>query len=218
MVWNPTTETDDLSLEDDRGNRYSLSHGATWRPHREEVPEASWFPLISQTLSFEPLLPLARRVSLHVPAVELFLAGPISFDVWVPEGVEMQPRSEPPWPASEPWAVDVPLDVGGYHMQLSQARLEGINNSTSLVFVLEGPADRPDSPWLTGLRPTAIVVPDGRSRDLAYASRFGQAGTIFDLVDPDTGVVLPGRYHFELDGITVAVPGPWQLSWELQDR
>jgi hypothetical protein len=60
MSWNPTTETDDLYLEDDRGNRYSFSYGATWRPRPEEVPEASWFPLISQTLNFEPLHPLVH--------------------------------------------------------------------------------------------------------------------------------------------------------------
>jgi hypothetical protein len=29
--------------------------------------------------------------------------------------------------------------------------------------------------------------------------------------------MLPGRYHFEREGVTVAVPGPWKLSWELQD-
>jgi hypothetical protein len=215
MSWNPTTETDDLYLEDDLGKRYSLSHGATWRPRREEVPEASWFPLISQTLSFEPLQPLARRVSLHVPAVELLLEGSISFDVWVPEGVEMQPRSEPPWPASEPWAVDVPLDLAGYRLHLASARLEGINNTTSLVLIPAEPADPTTGPWLTGLRPASIVAPSGRPLDLTYATRFGHTGTLFDLADPDTGALLPGRYRFELKGITVAVPGPWDLRWHL---
>jgi hypothetical protein len=215
MVWNPTTETDDLYLEDDRGNRYSLSYGAAWRPRREEVPEASWFPPISQTLSFEPLQPLAWRVTLHVPAVELLLEGSINFDVWVPEGVEMQPRSEPPWPASEPWAVDVPLDLAGYRLHLASARLEGINSTTSLALIPADTADATTGPWLTGLHPASIVAPNGLPLDLTYATRFGHTGTLFDLADPDTGAVLPGRYHFELEGITVAVPGPWELRWNL---
>lgn len=215
MVWNPTTETDDLYLGDDRGNRYSLSHGATWRPRPEEILEAPGLPLISQTLSFERLQPLARRVTLHVPAVELFLEGSISFDVWVPEGVEMQPRSEPPWPASEPWAVDVPLDLAGYRLHLASARLEGINSTTSLALIPADAAEATTGPWLTGLHPASIVAPNGRPLDLTYATRFGHTGTLFDLADPDTGALLPGRYHFELEGITVAVPGPWDLRWHL---
>jgi hypothetical protein len=215
MVWNPTTETDDLYLGDDRGNRYSLSHGATWRPRPEEILEAPGLPLISQTLSFERLQPLARRVTLHVPAVELFLEGSISFDVWVPEGMEMQPRSEPPWPASEPWPVDVPLDLAGYRLHLASAHLEGINSTTSLALIPADAAEATTGPWLTGLHPASIVAPNGRPLDLTYATRFGHTGTLFDLADPDTGALLPGRYHFELQGITVAVPGPWDLRWHL---
>ena len=217
---NPAEEENGLYLEDNRSRRYERSDGITWRPDPKEASALlalSARPTAddSATLSFQPLDPLSRQATLHVPALELLVVGHVAFDVTVHEGVEMLPREEPPWPASDPWAIDVPLDVGSYHVHLSQAQLEGINNSTSLVFVLEGLADRPDGPWLTGLRPTAIVAPDGRSLDVAYASRFGQAGTIFDLADPDTGAVLPGRYHFELEGITVAVPGPWELRWSL---
>ena len=217
---NPTQEENGLYLEDNRSRRYERSDGITWQPDPEEASAPLALSArppfdVSPTLSFQSLDPLARRATLHVPALELFVAGYIAFNVTVPEGVEMQAREEPPWSASEPWTLEIPVEMGGYHLQLSQACLEGINDSTSLVLIPEGPEDRPGGPWLTGVRPTAIVVPDGQSLDVAYASRFGQAGSIFDLADPDTGVVLPGRYHFELDGITVAVPGPWELSWDL---
>ena len=217
---NPTQEENGLYLEDNQSRRYERSDGITWRPDPEEASALLALSArppfdVSPTLSFQSLDPLARRATLHVPALELFVAGHIAFNVTVPEGVEMQAREEPPWSASEPWTLEIPVEMGGYHLQLSQACLEGINDSTSLVLIPEGPEDRPGGPWLTGVRPTAIVVPDGQSLDVAYASRFGQAGTIFDLADPDTGVVLPGRYRFELDGITVAVPGPWKLSWDL---
>jgi len=59
------------------------------------------------------------------------------------------------------------------------------------------------------------VAPYGRPLDLTYASRFGQTGTLFDLADPDTDVVLSGRYRFELKGLTMAVSAPWALSWNL---
>jgi hypothetical protein len=212
LGWNASTRSNDLYLADDRGRRYGQSDGITWRPGGEP-PSAFPGPQISPTLNFEPLDPLARRATLHVPALELYVTEHLAFDVTVPEGIELKPREEPFPPSSEPWAVDVALDAGGYHLRLSQARLEGFNDTTSLALVPEGPGDRPGGPWLTGLRPTAIVAPDGRSLDLAYASRFGQAGTVFDLTDPGTGVVLPGRYHFEVEAVTVAVPGPWDLTW-----
>ncbi len=211
--WNPATKSSDLYLADERGRRYELSRVA-WRPGGEEpwtLPDSQ----NSSTLTFEPLDPLARRATLHVPGLEVFVVTHFAFDVTVPEGVAMQARDEPPWSASETWALDIPIEVDGYHLRLSQARLEGLNDSTSLALIPEGPGDRPGGPWLIGLRPAAIVAPDGRSLDLAYASRFGQAGTIFDLSDPESGAVLPGRYHFELEGVIVAVAGPWELSWKL---
>jgi len=127
--------------------------------------------------------------------------------------VEMQPRSEPPWPASEPWAVDVPLDLAGYRLHLASARLEGINNTTSLVLIPAEPADPTAGAWLTGLRLSSIVGPDGQPLDRSYAARFDYSGLSFDLADPSTGVALRGCYHFEVEGVTVAVSGPWTLSW-----
>jgi hypothetical protein len=51
--------------------------------------------------------------------------------------------------------------------------------------------------------------------DLAHAAPYGRTNYVFDLSDPQTGAVQPGRYHFELDGMTVVVPGPWELTWDL---
>jgi hypothetical protein len=62
---------------------------------------------------------------------------------------------------------------------------------------------------------TSIVAPYGRTLVRIYANRPDRSDVSFDLADPDTGVVLPGRYHTELEGITVAVPGPWELRWKL---
>jgi hypothetical protein len=70
---------------------------------------------------------------------------------------------------------------------------------------------------LCDLCPDSIVAPNGRSLDPGYTSRFGQVGTSFDLTDPDTGAMLPGSYHFEFEGITVAGLGPWELTWDLRE-
>ena len=64
------------------------------------------------------------------------------------------------------------------------------------------------------------IAVDGRSKheialDLAHAAPYGRTNYVFDLSDPQTGAVLPGRYHFALDGMIVAVPGPWVLSWNM---
>ena len=55
-------------------------------------------------------------------------------------------------------------------------------------------------------------------RPSADFTRLDRSDVSFDLADPDTGAVLPGRYHFELEGITVAMPGPWELTWNLGER
>ena len=40
----------------------------------------------------------------------------------------------------------------------------------------------------------------------------------FGVLDPETRTVQPGRYHAELDGVTVAVQGPWKLAWRKERR
>ena len=70
------------------------------------------------------------------------------------------------------------------------------------------------------------LTPDERAVDLTSAfSHAGpgeeagglyQARLAFDVVDPGTGTVRPGRYHVKLDGVTVAVQGPWTLAWSLR--
>jgi hypothetical protein len=95
--------------------------------------------------------------------------------------------------------------------------LEGVNDTTSLRLIASPPGNRRAGPWLTGLRPISILAPDGQPLDLEYASRFDHGGLSFDVADAQTGVVLPGRYRVELEGVTVAVPGPWTMSWNLRE-
>jgi hypothetical protein len=70
-------------LQDDRGRRYELEEDVSWEPE-DETAERS---VISHTLAFEPLQPLARRVTLRVPEAELTLPDEASFGVTVPGGL-----------------------------------------------------------------------------------------------------------------------------------
>jgi len=112
--------------------------------------------------------------------------------------------------------VDIPLEVAGYRVHPTQARLEELNGTTLLMLTSDSYKIQPGDYWLTGLRPTSLVAPDGQVLDLQHAFRFTRTGLVFDVVDPETGAVQTGRYHVELDGVTVAVQGPWMLAWNLR--
>jgi hypothetical protein len=60
---------------------------------------------------------------------------------------------------------------------------------------------------------TSIVASCGWTLVRICATRLDQSGVSLDLTHLDTGVMLPVRCHFELDSMTIAVPGPWELSW-----
>lgn len=225
---HPLTDTDGLYLEDDRGRRYAvIPWGLDWQPPGEQTPRTFGFSetlKVSERLIFEPLQPLARRVTLHVPAVEITQAGPAAFDVVVPAGVKVQPRAE-----SASWLVDIPIEVAGYRVHFTEARLEE-RSGTIMLVLTSAPLEHPRGDrQLTGLQPGAVTAPDGRSVNLDSA--FGVAGPeyrsgdevngpcrmrlAFDVTDPETHLVQPGRYHVKLAGAIVAVEGPWALSWNL---
>lgn len=214
--WNPATQRRELYLEDDRGRRYELSRDVGWRPSGSPESDAT-------TLTFQPVQPLARRITLHAPAVEVTFAGAAAFDVTVPTGLTMKAHPGEV-SASAPWGVDIPVEVSGYQLRFTQARLEELNGTTMLVLTSTPFKGQQGDRWLTGLRMASVTAPNGQSVDLRSA--FGHAGPeyeggygarlAFDVVDPETGTVRPGRYHVELEGVTVAVQGPWTLAWNLR--
>lgn len=209
-----------LALEDDRGRRYDHTGDVYWRPYNEPEPDLKAFV-------FGPVQPLARQLRLRVPAVEIALPAIAAFDVTVPEGLTMTlDANDVPRPASKPWEVDIPLRIGDYELHFSQARLEELNGTTLLSLTSDLYRPRKDDRWLSRLQLASVTAPDGRAVDLTSAfSHAGpgeeagglyQAGLAFDVVDPETRTVRPGRYHVKLDGVTVAVQGPWTLAWSLR--
>ena len=212
LTWNPATRRNELYLEDDRGHRYELSQDVSWRPSGSPESDA-------KTLTFQPVQPLARRMILHAPMVEIVLHGTAAFDVTVPTGLttEAHPGEVS---ASAPWGVDIPVEVASYRLRFTQARLEELNGTTVLMLT-SGPLEgQQGDRWLTGLCLASVTAPNGQSVDLrsafSRASPEYGAKLAFDVVDPATGTVRPGCYHVKLDGVTVAVQGPWTLAWNLR--
>lgn len=211
----PPSTVSALYVEDNRGRRSEPNEDISWRVESQFVLGMPTTPPVSDTVSFEPLHPTSRRVTLHVPAIELLLSGAMSFDITVPEGAEMSSQDRFGIPASEPWPVDISLEAAGYEVHLSSAHLQTMDNTSLLVLIGDDPPDPDTGAWLTAVRPTSITGPDGQPLGLAHAAPYGRTNYVFDLSHPQTGDVRPGRYHFALDAMTVVVPGPWELSWNL---
>jgi hypothetical protein len=171
-------------------------------------------------MDFEPCDPLARRLTLTVPAVEIVTPAAVTFDVTVPDGVTTAYDGDTPWPISPPWEVDLPLKLGERALRFTTAHLAELNGTTMVMLPY---AARSPGQQLSGLRLAAVTGPDGRRVDLNSAVNGAgpvaegdmryELGLGFNVVDPASGRVQPGRYRVTVDGVKVLVEGPWRLAW-----
>jgi len=208
-----------LRLEDDRGYRYGVPRGMYWGPYNEPEPDLTAF-------AFEAVQPLARRITLHVPAVAVTQPASAAFDIIVPEGLEMRAGThETPWLASGAWETDVHLEVAGHRLHFTEARLEDLNGGSALTLLSEPYAPGRDEQFYA-LRLASVTAPDGRQLNPENAfsaatpvedeSNVHRTRLSFDVLDPQTMTVQAGRYHVEIDGVTVLYHGPWELTWDLR--
>jgi len=222
LSWNPATSRHEVTLEDDRGRRYGLSWDVYWQPPGEAGHDTG-------TLTLQPVQPLARQLTLRAPAVEVTLPGTAVFDVAVPNGLTMAPGGpDSPWLASASWDVDALLEIAGYRLHFAEARLEDLRDTTRLTLTSAPFKPQMRDRWLSGLRLASVTAPDGRAVDLGTAysgagpeeegSTAHRVMLSFNVLDSETRTVQPGRYHVELDGVTVAVQGPWKLTWSLESQ
>jgi hypothetical protein len=241
----------ELYLEDNWGRRYEPGGNTAFiRPDGENAgydPRWRFFP---------PLEPLAQSLSLHVPGMEVFEPGAASFDVAVPQEVSFKPHettvtviggggperqvTETRW-LSDPWPVDIPLDIAGYRLHFTQAQLERDQRSDApyrLLLTGEPPAGGQGGAHLIGLRFAQVKQPDGETVQIDQAlqnsgmislpyggvgpqepgSRQLQAGIALDVTAADQADLLDGRYRVTLSGVTVWVPGPWELHFPLSSN
>lgn len=208
-----------LTLTDDRGRNYVPSRAVAWRPYQALQPD-------SATLTFGPLEPLARRLTLHVPAVTVVEPAAASFEVLVPDGLTLAlDPTGPPWRVSEPWPVEIDVNVAEYRLRFSEARLEDLNGTTLLALTSEPYRESHSWRWLSGVRIAMVTTPSGREVSLETAHSAAGPETegstnhrlwlAFDVKDPQTLAVEPGPYQVILDGASIIVQGPWDLSWAL---
>lgn len=215
--------------------------GQALEPH----PDVYWLVDGEQTmgydpdyLQFAPVGAATESLTLRVPGVELFVPGEASFDVSVPEGLQVRPeeyrvklpeafypdteRTLTRW-TSEAWPVDLSVDIAGYKLYFDQAHLErkGTLSDRSYRLVLTGDPvlDQRDGRWLSKLQFADVSRPDGSSGTAFGGVRFQPAGgdereafLTIEVTMQDGDQALPGDYRVVLDGVIEWVPGPWELS------
>jgi hypothetical protein len=178
------------------------------------------------TTSFEVVVPQEVTFKPHETTVTVIGGG----------GPERQ-ESETRW-LSNSWSVDIPLNLAGYRLYFTQAQVERDERSDSpyrLLLMGEPPAAGQGGAHLIGLRFAQIERPDGGTVQIDPALQnngmisfpYGgigplepgssqlQAGIVLDVTAADHVDLLPGRYRVELNGVTVWVPGPWELHFSL---
>ncbi len=208
----PGRNSQTYTLEDNWGRRYDYS----WVGWQTLAP-----PPTSQLL-FQPAQPLAQSLTLQAPAIEVAVDGPAEFDVTVPATTTIAPASSGP-PQSQPWPVDIPLNVAGHSLRMQQAEAVEANGTILLTLGSMLPADVSHG-WLTGLELASVIDPAGRLVDLRSAFTGNGAGPngqslavtlSFSIAQPDRTLLQPGRYHVTLRGVTEGIPGPWAFTWNL---
>ncbi|MFO8037539.1 MAG: hypothetical protein R6U57_13030 [Anaerolineales bacterium] len=244
--WRRGADPDGLYLETPRGERLGWTREVSWQPAGDTGAGDGW-----QT--FAPLPPLMERVRLRVPAGEFFKPDQATLEVSVPEGVvfhketyeaqvyyggRVETEEDTRW-VSDPWQVDIPVDIAGVQLHFTQAlvrRVDYAEGRYQLVLSGEFISSAQGQAAAGRFHFSSITKPDG-STDTAgpYTSPeswhklgFGGFGCIVSEhenlkeaeirldVTKENGVeLLPGRYQLVLDGVGLWVPGPWEIDFSL---
>lgn len=235
-------------IEDSAGNRLDLPRAISWTIPPSFDPGELVFASLGSLPGREGRFEQTGRLTLNLPSVTIFYPGKATLEVDVPAQVEFHPETVVEksmegesyeftrW-LSDPWAIDLPVEIAGHSLRFYQARLEWdanrIPQGYRLELTAEPPIESAGRPRLFNLHAASIGRPDGEVQRIEYAlpetmfsylaeSYIGPAGPDtdervaylrVDITNPDSFGYLAGKYHIELDGAAVLVPGPWQLTW-----
>jgi len=246
LAYDPSRAKRGLYLEDNWERRYELGQNeAIIRPNGADStydPRWQFFP---------PLQPLAQSLSVRIPAIEVLMPASASFEVDVPQDVSFKKEeykvttiggggperqeTQTRW-VSDPWPIDINLELAGYELQFSEAQVQHGTNSDApyLLFLTGKPitANQGDL-YLNELRFSKIEKPDGtiiridNGELISYPyggvgqvernSNQLQAMIVLDVTDVQ-GDLLSGRYRVETSGVTSWISGPWELPLSLSGR
>ncbi len=180
----------------------------------------------------EVYLPGSASFEIEVPKAVNFKAeeNPV---VGYSNGGAAQPSTMTRW-VSDPWPVDITFQIAGYRLHFTEAQIERDEQSDPVyTLALKGDPMTQDSgkPHLLRLRFSETVHPDGRTVPIdPEAEKRGmlippygavgpdqpgsahvRAGILMDVTAANQVDLLSGRYRVNLNGVTIWVPGPWDI-------
>lgn len=192
-----------FSLTDDRGVAYAAA-SVDW----------SATSAAAGTVAVGPLEPFARTLTYRADAIELAVRDSAEFAVSLP----------PDKPVNQPWPIDLRVEIADRTLRLKQAELVEGAGTTLLVLTADDPGAGDE--WVTELQVAQVTDPVGRTMSATTEwndfiaigpddPRQDWIGLAFDVADPSSFRPLPGPYQVRLDGIRLAVRGPWVLRWSV---
>jgi hypothetical protein len=239
--WKP------LYLVTDQGHKFEQAMDISWQPERDT--QYDLFRLV-----FDPIPDQAEKVTFHIPAIELFISGQAAFDIEIPGEVRFHPeeflvpdlvlhdrQSETytRW-LSDPWEVDISVEVAGYSLHFTRAQLEFDHNTNQVRLNLTSEtANRDeDGKYLSTFNISSVTHPDGhRESGIDINEMWRLSGLISDRIlneyhnadqekttfmiefcNLDCNDLLPGKYWIEIDGVTVWIAGSWDLEMHFENQ
>lgn len=228
LSWNPVNNADEvdysnyLYLYDNRGQRYTDTlFYLDWRPDGQLGPPRLTEPN-QKKLIWPKVDPLAQRVTLHVPAIEVIRQDDVQVEIAIPQEMVLQPTDNGTL-VSDPWPVDTHINVAGYPINITEANLSRHDDHVTLELTIEQIPDPQNGRSLRGLQLADITTADGRDMRQKHTyhypyfisdHRADRTYMIFEFAIEPTHPIPP-LIHIQLDGAIVGVPGAWELSWEV---
>ena len=199
LAYDPSRGKRGLYLEDNWGRRYELGQNEAFI--RPKGADSAYDP---RWQFFPPLQPLVQSLSMHIPAIEVFMPASVSFEVEVPSDINFKKEeysvttiggggperqeTRSHW-VSDPWPVDIYLKLAGYELQFSEAQIQHDTNSDApyLLFLRGKPiiANQNDL-HLNELRFSRIEQPDGTSIEVGNRELISYPYGGVGLVEPNS--------------------------------
>ena len=250
-TFDPYQTTSTLYLTDNWNRQYDAGRNEVFiRPGGQDaVYDPHW-------IFFPALQSLAQNVTLYIPGMEIALPSHASFIIDVPPDLSFHSEEyttkviggggpmrdvTQTRVVSDPWPVNIDLDLAGYQLHFTQAQVlreENAGPLYRLVLTGEPPANRPDGFRLNTLRFAGVQHPDGTTIHIDPTQRdsgmmpFPNGGMspvtpgskqrmvwiLLDVTATNQVELLPGNYIAEMDGITVYVPGLWMVQFSVSGK
>lgn len=152
---------------------------------------------------FEPLAASVERLTLKVDRLWFSAEPSGSFTLDLGADPEFGAR----------WPLDVALDIGGFPVHINGVRLEEGAEGVTFKLVFEMEVEHGDRRRLEGVNlGLARDVTDCGGAYHSATTHFSRAGKLEPTIS--LAALPAGPFTIVVNGATMAVDGPWTLSWE----